>query len=599
MTPARSIPQPREAPFEIRLGMFFLWLTVLVPPFLLAPVAFESFRQPKLLAGEWLALASLVCLAWGARRTGMAFRPAELWSQPAVRLVLPALLVATAGLAFTRHPVHVRDALIDLWIGAAALMGWSAAVPGSRLERLLRGLLWPATALGAIAILQFHDLWQPLQFLGMAPASRLAVTSLAGNPGDLGAYLVLPSLVAQEELRRRRREGGWRRPAIWGVAVALAVCVYGLLLTQTLAAVAALLAGSLLLWGSRVPRRLAPGLLAGGALATALLVTAVPPLRHRVVEKVHQAAAGNWGAVLSGRPDGWRAAVWMLERHPLAGVGHGGYLPEFVPAKLSLLDRGVVFDLDPTLGVFANAHNELLTVGAEWGVPGLLAVVWALWVLLGALRRLPPEERVLAGAGVVALVVLALVDFPFHVALVAYPALLFLGWVVRRPARRPAGDGEEPAGAAGRGRVPAAVLTALLAVTLTVQAVRWHDAALANRLLGSVQRLSVAMVATRQAPPQIVAENLAALRQAAPLDPVQVGIPITRGGQYLFFLDRPEEAEQAYQEALRLEPRPEIYMGLGKAQWLGGRREEAVRNFGVALRLNPFLARELPTGAPR
>jgi O-antigen ligase len=593
--PARSSRRPRESPLEVRLGVFFLWLVVLVPPFLLAPVAFESFRQPKLLAGEWLALASLVCLAWGARRTGVAVRPAELWSLPAVRLVLPMLLVATAGLALTRHPVHARDALIDLWIGAAALVGWSAAVPGSRLERLLRGLLWPATALGAIAILQFHDLWQPLQFLGMAPASRLAVTSLAGNPGDLGAYLVLPSLVAQEALRRRLREGGWGRPAVWGVAVALAVCVYGLLLTQTLAAVVALLAGSLLFWGSRLPRRLVPGLLAVGALATALLVTAVPPLRHRVVEKVHQAAAGNWGAVLSGRPDGWRAAVWMLERHPLTGVGHGGYLPEFVPAKLALLDRGVPFDLDPTLGVFANAHNELLTVGAEWGVPGLLAVVWALWVLLGALRRLPPEERVLAGAGIAALVVLALVDFPFHVALVAYPALLFLSWVVHRPA-----GGGEPAGeGAGRGRALATVLTAFLAVALMAQAVRWRDVALANRLLGSVQRLSMAMASTKQAPPQLVAQNLAALRRAAPLDPVQVGIPITRGGQYLFFLNRPEEAERSYQEALRLEPRPEVYMGLGKAQWLAGRREEAARNFGLALRLNPFLARELPTGAPQ
>jgi hypothetical protein len=33
---------------------------------------------------------------------------------------------------------------------------------------------------------------------------------------------------------------------------------------------------------------------------------------------------------------------------------------------------------------------------------------------------------------VTALAVLSLVDFPFRIALVAFPALLFLSWVLRR-----------------------------------------------------------------------------------------------------------------------------------------------------------------------
>lgn len=580
--------------------MFFLWLLVIAPPFLLAPLAAESFRQPKLLASEWLALASLACLAWGLRRAGR-IGPADVWALPAARLALPALLVATAGLAFTRHSFHSRDALTDLWIGAAALMGWSAAVPGPRLERLLHALLWPATALAAFAILQFHGLWQPLRFLGLASTSRLAVTSLAGNPGDLGAFLVLPALLAQEALRRQRvatatGNVGNERPAFWGTAAALAVCVYALFLTQTLAAVAALLAGSLLLWGSRLQRRRVPALLAGGLLATALLVVVVPPLRHRVTEKAREAAAGDWNSVLTGRLDGWRAAVWMLAEHPLTGVGHGGYLPEFVPAKLALIDRGARFFPDPTLSVFANAHDEFLTVGAEWGLPGLLAVAWGLWTLLGALRRLEPEERVLAGAGTAALTVLALVDFPFHVALVAYPALLFLSWALRRPARPP--QEEEPRGDGAPGTLLAVALTALLSLALVAQTARWRDVARASRLLGAVQQLSLALVRAHQAPPQVVAQNLAALREAAPLNPVEVGIPVARGGQYLFFLGRPEEAALSYEEALRLEPHPEAYMGLGKAQWMAGRREEALRSFNLALRLDPLLAREMPTQGP-
>jgi O-antigen ligase len=413
--------------------MFFLWLLVLLPPFLLAQVAKESFRQPKLLASEWLALASVICLAWGLRRVEEV-QTADLWRLPAVRIVLPILAIATAGLAVTRHPSHTREGLADLWIGAVCLVGWSAALPASRIERLLRGMLWPAALLAVIGIGQFHGWWQPLEFFGLTPGSRLAITSYAGNPGDLGAYLVLPALIAQEVLWRRLRAGdSLRRPAIWATALALAVCVYALLLTQTIAAAVALGAGSVLLWGSLLPRRRAVTLLAGGIVATVVVVAAVPALRQRVVEKA-QAVAGkdlNW--FLSGRLDGWRTASWMLRQHPLTGVGHGAYRPEFVPAKLALLDRGIHFFPGQTQVVFANAHDELLEVGAEWGFPGLLALAWGGWVLLAALRASPPEAKPLAWAGIAALALLSLVYFPFRVALVAFPALLFLSWVLRGP----------------------------------------------------------------------------------------------------------------------------------------------------------------------
>jgi len=435
--PARGKPRPPSpAPADLRLATFFLWLLVLVPPFVYANLAKESFRQPKLLASEWFALASLASLAWGLERVRVReVRLADVWRLPAVRIVLPALVIATAGLAASQHPAHTREALADLWIGAAALVGWSAALPGSRLERLLQGLLWPAAALALVGIGQYHGL-QPLRLFGLAPGSRLAITSLAGNPGDLGAYLVLPILVAQQSLRRRLRTGeSWGRPAVWATAASLVVCLYGLLLTQTLAAVAAVALGSLMFWSALLPRRRALALLAAGGLAAALLVTAVSPLRQRLVEKGRQAVSGNLNAVLTGRLDGWRTAAWMLGQHPLAGVGHGAYRPEFVPAKLALLDRGTAFYPGQTQVGFANAHNEYLEGAAEWGIPGLLALAWGLWVLWAALRRGGPgvsgEERALAWAGTAALAVLSLVHFPFRLALVAFPALLFLSWVLR------------------------------------------------------------------------------------------------------------------------------------------------------------------------
>jgi tetratricopeptide (TPR) repeat protein len=146
-----------------------------------------------------------------------------------------------------------------------------------------------------------------------------------------------------------------------------------------------------------------------------------------------------------------------------------------------------------------------------------------------------------------------------------------------------------------KGGTLAALLTLLLALALAGQAVRWRARMTASRLLSDVEALTLGVAAGR-VPPQALGSNLQALRRAAPLDPVEVGIPIARGSQY-YLLGRAEPAEQAYAEALRLEPRPEGYLDLGRAQWLAGRREEALRNFGLAVRLDPLLARELPAGA--
>lgn len=430
---------PGRPPRSLSWGTLAVWVLLLVPPFLVIPLAKDSFRLPKLLASEWLALLSLLFLAWGIQRVERV-RWADLWRLPALRAVLPLLLVATLGSLFSDHPLHVREALADLWIGAACLVGWSVGLPSGRMERLLGGLLWPASALALLGILQFHDLLQPLAIYGVEYDQRLALTSTAGNPGDLGAYLVLPCLIAQWLLARSFSTGAsgarWGR---WGSATALALCLYALLLTRTLAALAALGLASLILWGLRLPRRRAVLLLVGGAALAAVLVLAVPPLRERVFEKAAQARQGQINALLTGRLDGWNAALWMLRENPWTGVGHGAFRPEYVPAKLALLDRGVEFYPQQILVVFANAHNEFLEVGADSGWPGLLALGWALWVLGSALRRRAGAaggsgdsgDVAFAWAGVAALSVLSLAHFPFRIALVAFPAILFLAWVLR------------------------------------------------------------------------------------------------------------------------------------------------------------------------
>jgi O-antigen ligase len=416
----KSAAPPSDRPsFASMLGEIFAWALVIVSPFLIV-AGKESFRLPKLMVGEWLGLASVLCLAWGLRAADLR----DAWRLPAVRAVLPALLVATAGIWTTAHPLQVREALFDLWIGAACLVGWSAGLQRERLERLLRGLIWPAAVLALIGILQFHRIWEPLRLTGIQYDPRLGITSYAGNPGDLSSYLVLPSLVATWTLFSLQR-GRWK------VAAALALCLYGLALTQTIASLAAAATGAVVLALLKLPRRKVLAGLAAAAVVATVLVLAVAPLRVRVEGKLRGLAEGDLNEVLTGRLDGWRAALWMMGEHPLAGVGHGAYLPEYVPAKLALLDRGVEFLPGQVTPVFGNAHNEVLNAGAEWGIPGLLALAWGLWVVFRTARARAGEDRALAWSGLTGLAVLSMAYFPFHVAMVAFPALLFLAWVLR------------------------------------------------------------------------------------------------------------------------------------------------------------------------
>ncbi len=404
-----------------------LWALIYTVPLLVVPGQHESFRTPKLLVGGVLALASLLGLAWNLR--GRAVDGRAVVRRPEVAAVVPLLLLAAASLFTTTHPLHVRDAVASLALGAACLIGWTAGFDRARKERFLIGSLVPATLLALLAILQFHQLWEPLRFAGIAYDSRLGVTALAGNPGDLGAFLVLPCLIGIWSLPRL---SGGRRIAA-GAAVAL--CFYALIATQTLAALAALGAGALVYAFGALPRRRLLTGLAAIVILSGLALAVVEPLRSRVAGKVQAVVSGDWNSLLTGRLDGWRAALLMWRENPWTGVGHGAYRPEFVPAKLKLAYAGTRFFERHHQPTFGNAHNDFLEVAADLGWPGALALGWGVGVIAWAalFRAGPgPLDRALFRAGLAALAVLSAGYFPFRIALVAFPALLFLSWGLDR-----------------------------------------------------------------------------------------------------------------------------------------------------------------------
>jgi len=143
-----------------------------------------------------------------------------------------------------------------------------------------------------------------------------------------------------------------------------------------------------------------------------------------------------------------------------------------------------------------------------------------------------------------------------------------------------------------RSRLLALVASALVVAALVAQGARAQRLLGANRRLhaAEVTSLRAAQLGARRGP--LLEANLAVLRDAQRMDPAEVAIPLARGS-VLYLLGRLEPAIAAYREALRLEPRPEIYLNLGRALRAHGEVAEGEREMARAARLDPLLAAEL------
>jgi O-antigen ligase len=437
-TARRDVP-PKRRDFADRLARWCVLALLGAVPLVVLPTARDSFTLPKALASEWLALASLCALAVSAalRDPGAGADQTSSWRlgagallrTPVVSAVAPFLLVATASWFWSLHPATTREALIPLWIGATGLVTWSLHDTALDLRRLLSWTIPPAVVLAILGILQVHGLFQPFG-LEAQLVDRGQGTSLAGNVGVLGGVLVLPLLILLETFLAPRgtlvaAKARWfDRAGVRGVAAA--VLLYGLFVSQTLTALAALGLGGLALILLRADARRRRQALFAVVAVVVVGAVAGPLVSQRTAQKFEQLRRGDWNGVLSYRGDGWRSALEIFGQHPLSGAGHGTFRAEFAEARLRLVAAGHPVAPASVNVHFANAHNDVLEVAAELGVAGLAALGWGLWELTGALRR---SRSAFAVAGTVALGVFAVGYFPFETPLLAYPALVFLAGV--------------------------------------------------------------------------------------------------------------------------------------------------------------------------
>ncbi|MDW8344406.1 MAG: O-antigen ligase family protein [Verrucomicrobiae bacterium] len=232
--------------------------------------------------------------------------------------------------------------------------------------------------------------------------------STIGNRNVLAAYLVATWFVMLGLMRRPVGSGGWRsssadlgetkpwfRGKLWGLLpwpwmlgfAASAVLAAGVFMCGSRGAWLALVVG-LLVWAVFWGRRGRVALLVGAA---ALLFIAVLN-RSRLVE---------WWQT-DVRPVIWRSTLAMIAARPWTGHGLGVYVaayPEYRDPSY--------FQRPKATNVTDHAHNELLHVAAEQGVPAaiILACFWLSCLIRGARKaRTEPLYRGLLAAVVVLLV---------------------------------------------------------------------------------------------------------------------------------------------------------------------------------------------------
>lgn len=549
-----------------------------LPFFVLSSASAEATRELKLAASSAGAVLVLLGLALSLPAPAMTARSG------AGRATCPllALFLVLFGVSFLSGALRGRDPFDALpLLPALALFAWGATREGGETaRRALSVLVACGAATGLLAALQRFAGW--LRLPVEAPEPRFFATALIGNPGDVGASLVVPALLAASALARGRRS-----PA---TVAALAACLAGLAAAATLAPLAAFAAGSAVLLALDLRRRLLPAL-GVGVVALALLLAA--GVLQRAAGKL---ASGDVATLTTQRDIGVLAALESIRSRPFLGVGPGGFSGDFVRARLAAEER-IGRRLVHLSGSahFDNAHSDPLTTAAEAGLPAAIALAVAIAVLLAGLhaaarreRRAPPRAAVPAEAllaCLAAVLVLSLANFPIQITPVSGPFAFLAGLSFAR-----AGGGLAP-----RRSAATATFAALALLLAAGGAVRF---AAARALARAEATLVAARAATGTERADLLARAHGDARRAVALRPRHGRSHLALGSVLAARADV-EGAVASMERSLALEERAETLLNLGRLAVARGDLEGARPLFLRAVWVHPRLASAIPpAGGP-
>lgn len=385
-----------------------------------ALVPLEIFSIP--LGGIGLSPAELMFAltgyGWAVKRLADGKRP---WSDsPLSGSLLLLWLAALPGLALAEEPGAVLRFVL-IWGGF--LLVYQVIVNEAdqdSLRTLLFAVALAAAAIGVVAAAGVSGQEQEVAALGDTATGR--AEGALGDPNVLAAFLAM-ALPAGLLLAF---DGRWGRPFAIG-AVGVIFAALGLTLSR--GGIFGSAGAILVMMGWRPLRRVAT---AAALALVGLTVFSANPLGEvqqvqRVLDRVESVKYQS-ASQTDQRPLIYRQTPKLIADHWLTGVGALNY--SNVSPRYGIID--------PATGdTFDHGHNVALTIGAELGIAGLIALGWLIVVVIRlvpkALARRPIGQRGLGFAVVGALGAIGLqsvIDTTVRSNVIAALVFVYLGALV-------------------------------------------------------------------------------------------------------------------------------------------------------------------------
>lgn len=420
-------------------------------------------------AGSWSTRIVAGALIGALLAAGFAVDPsvAAAFDAPKRLLVALAVGVATIAALVGASPWRSARSMSRVagvaWAAAAAcvlwsvLASWRAATPDAAFDQLrwmlllctaavvgaspaMRGHARRHVAMAALIAVLGNALWSLSQVAGFGPEFTIAGTggrfdtgALLGNEG----YVSLAcALLATATCMFAATASAHRGARLLAIAVAALLVATMLANQQRTSLIAWLLATAVLLlahhrpaWVRATVSAVAAVFLVGVvALMSFWRPTSGPaPFDAERIAQLEQVTTYRVGA--------WAAALQMIETRPWFGYGPGSY------ARQSQVHRHAVesawrqrLSVPPTATMFTQAHQDYLQLGAECGLPALVAVLILMLALgHGLLDLMTRSEAAIRTEASILLAVLvtgaisALAWFPLQIPLTALLLLLAAG----------------------------------------------------------------------------------------------------------------------------------------------------------------------------
>jgi O-antigen ligase len=334
------------------------------------------------------ALPSLIIAGYGlvlheqlAERPWFEVPPHAIWQQ--ARDLLDAPIVPSVSIAHS-------EPLFALGAPLAALLSLISSTvvcaDRRRAHQMLKVVAWSGSAYAILGIAQYAlDPAKVLWVDKVAYVGSLTGTFINRNTAAVyfGSCAIVCLLLFLRRLRSVREveglpdhsrasapDSGWYY--VLGVDFArFFVCVAAMLMTGSRAGVVFSLVGMVIAFACLSGRHIAGwrsrGALAATAAAAAVALVVLQIVGGGVGERFNQAGLAD-----PGRLDTYRSTVRMISDHPWLGTGLGTFALAFPPYRS---DAGSVW------GVWDRAHDTILEMASELGLP-LVGVVVAAWIIM-------------------------------------------------------------------------------------------------------------------------------------------------------------------------------------------------------------------------